>query len=62
MSCISIIIISQVRDPCNSLGDDMITGNIPKELSQLSNLHGLYLNNSNLSGNRFLTAAAYVMA
>jgi len=34
-----------------------LTGNIPNELSQLTNLQKLYLNNNNLSGKRFLTAA-----
>ena len=32
------------------LGDDMNAGNITHELSQLSNLEGLYLSNNNISG------------
>ena len=52
MGCISIIIISQVSiSAAESNGDDMNAGNIPIELSQLSNLNALYLNNNNLSGN-----------
>jgi hypothetical protein len=37
-----------------SNGDDM---NAAIELSKLRNLQVLYLNNNNLSGNKFLTAA-----
>ena len=34
--------------------DDTTAGNIPKELSQLSNLNGLYLYSNNLSGKNSL--------
>ena len=52
-----------ISDAADALYEfDLNTGNIPNELSQLSSLQGLHFNNNNLSGNRFLTAAAYVMA
>ena len=41
------------RSAASSNGDDMNSGNIPIELSQLSNLEVLLLSNNNLSGNDF---------
>ena len=44
-----------ISDAAAASNDDVATGNIPHELSQLSSLQRLYLLKNNLSGKIFLT-------